>query len=193
MSQYYAQVILPLPFDRTFTYRVPSTFDKEVSVGSRVLVPFGPSKYYTAIVESISPVAPQEAFNIKDITYLIDSRPIVRHPQLRFWRWIADYYLSPIGDVFKAALPAGLKVESETVVELNPDFDPEDAIELDDAEKAVMELLGKRKRLSTKEISSLAGLHSPEATVDRLINRGIAVIAEKIVERFRRKKIKYVS
>lgn len=193
MSHYYAQVILPLPFDRTFTYRVPSTFDKEVSVGSRVLVPFGHSKYYTAIVESISPVAPKESFNIKDIACLIDSSPIVRHPQLRFWRWIADYYLSPIGDVFKAALPAGLKVESETVVELSPDYEPEDILELDDAEQSVMELLSKGKRLSTKEISSLTGITNPEATVDRLINRGIAVIAEKVVERFRRKKIKYVS
>lgn len=193
MSQYFAQVILPLPFDRTFTYSIPETLERELAVGSRVLVPFGPSKYYTAIVESISPVAPQEAFNVKDIVCLIDSSPIVRHPQLRFWRWIADYYLSPIGDVFKAALPAGLKVESETVVELNPDFDPEEALDLDESETAVMELLGRRKKMSTKEISSLAGIANPEATVDRLINRGIAVIAEKVIERFRRKKIKYVS
>lgn len=193
MSQHYAQVILPLPFDRTFTYRVPETLGGEVAVGSRVLVPFGPSKYYTAIVESVTPVAPQGSFNIKDITYLIDSSPIVRHPQLRFWRWMADYYLSPVGDVFKAALPAGLKVESETVVEINPDFDSEDAAGLDDDERKVFELLGKGKRVSTKEISRQTGIAGPEAVVDRLINRGVAVIAEKIVERFMRKKVNYVA
>lgn len=122
----YAQAILPLPFDRTFTYRVPETMESSVTVGSRVLVPFGARKYYTAIVESLTPVKPQEAFNIKDISVIIDREPIVRHPQLKFWRWIADYYLSPIGDVYKAALPAGLKVESETVIEINPDITPDE-------------------------------------------------------------------
>ncbi len=193
MPRHFAQVILPLPFDRTFTYGIPEGMEDAVSVGSRVLVPFGAKKYYTAIVESITPAAPDGSFNIKDITCAIDSRPIVRHPQLRFWRWIADYYLSPIGDVFKAALPAGLKVESETVVEINPDLDPDDAVDLDDDEAAVFSLLGKRKKLSTKDIAALTGISHPEATVDRLTNRGVAVIAEKIVERFRRKKIKYVK
>lgn len=193
MGKYFAQVILPLPFDRTFTYSVPDSIGGDIAVGARVLVPFGPSKYYTAIVESITPKAPREAFNIKDIACLIDNTPIVRHPQLKFWRWIADYYLCPVGDVFKAALPAGLKVESETVVEINPDFEPDDADGLESDEALVFELIGKRKRLSTREISSIADISRPEAIVDRLIERGLLVISEKIVERFSRKKIRFIS
>ena len=190
---HFAQVILPLPFDRTFTYRIPEGMESELAVGCRVLVPFGAKKYYTAIVESITPAAPEGAFNIKDIVCAIDSRPIVRHPQLKFWRWIADYYLSSIGDVFKAALPAGLKVESETIVELNPDIDADDIMTIEGDEAAILELLVRRKKMSAKDIAAQSGVSHPEAALNRLIEKDIAVISEKIVERFRRKRIKYVS
>lgn len=190
---HYAQVIVPLPFDRTFTYSVPEQMASSVAVGSRVLVPFGAKKYYTAIVESVSTVRPQESFNLKDITAVIDREPIVRHPQLKFWRWIADYYLSPIGDVYKAALPAGLKVESETVIELNPDIQPGEITDLDADEAAIFALICERKRMSAKDIASAAGLDGAEALIDRLISRGAVVVSEKIVERFHRKRISYVS
>lgn len=190
---HFAQVILPLPFDRTFSYRIPDGMENDIAVGCRVLVPFGAKKYYTAIVESITPIAPEGSFNIKDIVCAIDSRPIVRHPQLKFWRWIADYYLSSIGDVFKAALPAGLKVESETIVELNPDIDAEEMQSVEGDEASVLELLVRRKKMAAKDIASLSGVLHPEAAINRLIERGFAVISEKIVERFRRKRVKYVS
>lgn len=189
----YAQVILPLPFDRTFTYLVPEGMATSVAAGSRVLVPFGSRKYYTAIIESLSPVKPQESFNIKEISIVIDREPIVRHPQLKFWQWISDYYLSPIGDVYKAALPAGLKVESETVIELNPDITPEETESLDSGELQVFSLMCERRRMSAKDIAAATGLDNVEASVDRLISRGIIVVSEKIVERFRRKRISYVT
>lgn len=189
----YAQVILPLPFDRTFTYSVPEEMAPSVAVGSRVLVPFGSKKYYTAIVESLSHLKPQQSFSIKDISLVIDRQPIVRHPQLKFWQWIADYYLSPIGDVYKAALPAGLKVESETVIELNPDITPEETEGLDSGETQIFSLMCERRRMSAKDIAAATGLDSVEAAVDRLIGRGILVISEKIIERFRRKRISYVT
>ena len=190
---HFAQVILPLPFDRTFTYRIPDGMEGDIAVGCRVLVPFGAKKYYTAIVESITPVAPDGSFNVKDIVCAIDSRPIVRHPQIKFWRWIADYYLSSIGDVFKAALPAGLKVESETIIELNPELDPDEFQTVGDDEAAVLELLVRRKKMSVKDIAAQSDIAHPEAAINSLIERGLAVISEKIVERFRRKRVKYVT
>lgn len=190
---HFAQVILPLPFDRTFTYRIPDGMEGELAVGCRVLVPFGAKKYYTAIVESVTPTAPTEAFNIKEIVCAIDSRPIVRHPQLKFWKWISDYYLSSIGDVFKAALPAGLKVESETIVELNPDLEADEIQAIEGDETAVLELLVRRKKISAKDIASQTGIAHAETVINRLIERGVAVISEKIVERFRRKRVKYVN
>lgn len=193
MGLNYAQVILPLPFDRTFTYRIPETMQANVTVGSRVLVPFGSSKYYTAIVDSISPIPPAASFNIKDIAYAIDSNPIVRHPQLKFWRWISDYYLSPIGDVYKAALPAGLKVESETIIETNHDIDADEISTLDHEETKVFELVFSHKRISAKEIAKLIDVDQAEAVIDRLINKGVLVISEKIVERFQCKRVRYVA
>lgn len=193
MEQRYAQVILPLPFDRTFTYRIPEELDASISVGSRVLVPFGASKYYTAIVEAVSSIVPEGSFNIKDIAYAIDSSPIVRHPQLKFWKWIADYYLSPVGDVYKAALPAGLKVESETQIEVNPDIESDDMAGLDADEEKIFTLMCSRKRMSAKDIAAASGIERAEAIVDRLISKGALVVSEKIIERFRRKRVKYVG
>ena len=193
MDHSYAQVILPLPFDRTFTYRIPEAMADEVVVGSRVLVPFGPSRYYTAIVESINSHKPADGFNIKDIACNIDTRPVVRHPQLKFWRWLADYYLSPVGDVFKAALPAGLKVESETVVEVNSDVEPDDMSGLDEDESNVFATLCSVGKMSIKDLAKQTGAHNAEAVVNRLLSRGAVVISEKVVERFRRKHISYVK
>lgn len=193
MDHSYAQVILPLPFDRTFTYRIPEAMADEVVVGSRVLVPFGPSRYYTAIVESVCPHAPEGSFNIKDIACAIDRTPIVRHPQLKFWHWMAEYYLSSVGDVFKAALPSGLKVESETVIELNPDIEAESLTGLSPDEEKVVSVLCSRKRVSAKDIAACASVDRAEAVVDRLITSGVLVVSEKVVERFRRKRISYVS
>lgn len=189
----YAQVIVPLPFDSSFTYRIPDNLAGKIATGSRVLVQFGAKRYYTAIVESVLPIEPSGAFNVKEIALLLDPAPIVRHPQLNFWRWISDYYLSPIGDVFKAALPAGLKVGSETVVEINPDIQEGNLSSgLDEAESRLIALLSERKRLSTKDITRISGIDKAEAVIDSLINRGILIISEKIVERFRRKRVDYV-
>lgn len=191
MSQF-VQVILPLPFDRTFTYSIPDDMIGAVSVGSRVLVPFGAKKYYTAIVESMTNIKPQGSFNLKSITALIDSEPIIRHPQLKFWKWIADYYLAPIGDVYKAALPSGLKVESETVIETSSDIEPDDLNILSDDERALFDIVCKHKRISAKKISSLTSVENIEATINSLIERGIFIVSEKVVERFSRRLVNYV-
>ena len=109
MIETYAQVLLPLPLNATFTYRVPYDLADRVAVGHRVIVPFGKKRFYTGIVESLTPRAP-EGFEIRDIALALDDHPIVRHPQLKMWEWIADYYLCAPGEVYEAAVPAGLKI-----------------------------------------------------------------------------------
>ena len=105
---HYADVILPVPLQGMFTYAVPEGM--LVQVGVRVLVTFGRSKTYLGIVARLHDVKP-EGYNVKPISQVMDEEPIVTDTQLRLWHWISDYYLSPIGDVYKAALPAGLKAE----------------------------------------------------------------------------------
>ncbi len=109
-STTFADVILPLPLDALFTYSVPRELEGQVARGMRVLVPFGRSKSYVGIVSRLHNIKP-EGYQVKPISLLMDEKPILLESQLRQWEWIADYYMSPIGEVMKAALPAGLKAE----------------------------------------------------------------------------------
>ena len=106
----YADVILPVPLDGCFTYEVPSSLEARAMVGQRVLVSFGRSKSYVGIISRLHGQKP-EGFEVKLIAQLMDSAPVLLPDQLRLWQWISDYYMSPIGEVYKAALPAGLKAE----------------------------------------------------------------------------------
>ena len=117
----YANIILPLPLDGYFTYGVPEDLASRVQNGMRVTVPFGKSKTYVGVVAEYPVDVPKPAEEVaqqgkkkivyKNIADVLDDTPILLPQQLRLWKWIADYYMSPIGDVYKAALPSGLKVE----------------------------------------------------------------------------------
>ena len=106
---HYVDVILPLPLEGTFTYSVPEPMVAQVRMGVRVLVPLGRSKTYTAMAVRLHSEKPE--FETRPIIQVIDAEPVLIEQQLRLWQWISTYYMSPIGDVFKAALPAGLKAE----------------------------------------------------------------------------------
>ena len=132
----YADVILPVPLDGMFTYSVPSQFEGQVAVGVRVLVPFGRSKTYVGLVSTLHPTLDSKISTVKPVLQVLDREPILLPSQLRLWQWISDYYMSPIGDVYKAALPAGLKAEegyrpkTETYIRLTPNFRNEQALHI---------------------------------------------------------------
>lgn len=122
----YADIILPLPLDGLFTYGVPTALESTMAVGKRVLCPLGKTKRYIGIVAAVHDHKP--AFEIKNIVQVLDDEPSVPEKQLRLWQWVSDYYLSPIGDVYKAALPSGLKAEegwrprTELFIALSPTY-----------------------------------------------------------------------
>lgn len=186
-ARLYAEVILPLPLFGTFTYSIPTTLEGKAAVGHRVIVPFGRKKYYTGIIESITPVAP-EGFEVKDISSVLDPWPVVKHPQLKLWEWIAEYYLCTAGDVYKAAVPAGLKVESETFIELNPDYEEMPDSRMTDREAIIMQSLDHNGKMTPAEISKKTGLNSIESTISSMVERRMLIIAEKLIERYRPKK-----
>ena len=105
----YVDVIVPLPLEGTFTYSVPHNLAERVRFGVRVAVTFGASKVHTAIVVRVHQDKP--AFNVKDIVDVIDDQPMLLEQQYQLWQWLSAYYMAPLGDVYNAALPAGLKVE----------------------------------------------------------------------------------
>ena len=129
----FADVILPLPLTGLFTYSVPRSLQGKVVTGMRVLVPFGRSKSYVGVVARLHDERP-EGYQVKDILQLIDEQPVLLDQQYRLWQWIADYYMSPIGEVYKAALPAGLKAEegykprTETYIRLTEAYRQETAL-----------------------------------------------------------------
>lgn len=109
----YADVILPLPLEGLFTYSVPPSLEGAVRFGVRVRVPFGLKKTYVGIVARIHEDRPQGEYEIKPIMEAPDAGPAITEGQYRLWQWIADYYMSPVGEVYKAALPPGLKAEED--------------------------------------------------------------------------------
>ena len=119
----FANIILPLPLENKYTYRIPQDLEGSITTGCRVIVSFGAKHFYTGLVAEVVDRAPTPGIEYKEIYALLDSAPVLRRPQLRFWEWIASYYICKLGDVYKAALPSGLKLESETTVTLNPDFE----------------------------------------------------------------------
>ncbi len=116
----FVEIILPLPLQKLYTYRVPTEMMDDVAVGKRVIVQFGKKKFYSAIIHQITHTPPQE-YEAKYIHAILDETPIVSEHQFRFWHWISSYYLCTLGDVMNAALPSPFKLEIETLVMLNPD------------------------------------------------------------------------
>lgn len=181
----YAEVILPLPLYSTFTYSIPDNLQSAIGVGFRVLVPFGRKKFYTGIVTMLHNQRPGN-YEVKDIVAVLDNDSILRHPQMKFWQWISDYYLCPVGEVYKAAVPAGMKVESETRVSANPDFIDTDG-SMTEREIVVYDMLLAKERLTPAEIAKATGYKSVETVVARLIDKEAVFVTEKIVDNYRPK------
>lgn len=181
----YAEVILPLPLYSTFTYHIPENLTQAVGIGFRVLVPFGRKKFYTGIVSMLHNQKP-DGYEVKDVVAVLDTESSLRHPQLKFWQWIADYYLCPIGDVYKAAVPAGMKVESETRVSANPDFIDTDG-SMGERDTVVYDMLLTKERLTPADIAKATGYKNVETIVARLIEREAVFVTEKIVDSYRPK------
>lgn len=188
----YAEVILPLAVLGTFTYLVPEEMQCDISRGSRVYVPFGPRKLYTGIVADLHTNTPK--FKVKPIASLLDGTSILRHPQLKFWQWIADYYLCTLGEVYRAAVPTGLKVESETNLSLNKAIDLEEIGQT--LTPAETELLNEVIVADHVRMSDLDRERSHATTaryVSRMLQKGIIVADEKATSSYKAKTIAIVS
>ncbi len=182
----FADVILPLPLYRYFTYRIPADMQGRLRQGHRVVVSFGRAKFYTAIVVALHDTEPQ-GYEVKEIATLLDDEPIVLRPQLKLWEWIADYYLSSVGDVYKAALPSGLKLESETLLAINPDFEEAVDERLSEREAILMQALSTQGRLTVHELEKQTGLRNTLPVLRRLVEREAIFVSERIRSNYKPK------
>ena len=180
----FAETLLPLALPGTYTYRIPEGMT--LSIGMRVLVPFGRKKIFTAIVMNLHDREPK-GYDVKEILGTLDNKPIVRHPQLDFWQWIANYYLCSMGEVYKAAVPSGLKVESETTISVNPDFEESEPRQLTDHERVIMDFTAQRGRVQIAEIARATGFKTVERNVSRLLDMDALHVSERVVDNYRPK------
>ena len=180
----FAETLLPLAIPGTYTYRVPEGM--RLSIGMRVLVPFGRKKIYTAIITSLHDMEPK-GYDVKEILGTLDEKPILRHPQLEFWQWISDYYLCSMGEVYKAAVPSGLKVESETTISVNPDFEESEPGQLTDRERVILDFTAQRGRVQIAEIANATGFKTIERNVSHLLDMDALHVSERVVDNYRPK------
>ena len=177
----FVDVILPLPLDGVFTYSVPASMEGQVQRGFRVLVPLGRNKTYVGVISDIHNKAP-EGYQTKDILQVLDVSPVLLDSQLKLWQWIADYYMSPLGEVYKAALPSGLKAEdgfrpkTELYIRLTDKFKNEQALHvaLNMLQRAGKQLTAFVDYLALSHWDTLSGQTCQEPVVeitrDELIN-----------------------
>ena len=144
-----------------------------------MVVHFGKKRFYTAIVSEVYDTPPKTDYEIKEIFAVLDATPILRRPQLRFWQWMANYYLCKLGDVYKAALPSGLKIESETSVTRNPDFETETPLKPN--EQAVLYAFTKEKeKLTLSDLEKKTGLRNIVPVVASLMAKGAVEVNEEL-------------
>ena len=181
----YVDVILPLPLTGSFTYRLPASCEADVQTGSRVVVQFGAKRYYTAIVLRKHNDTPQGDYEVKEVSEVLDAAPIVLPTQLKLWQWIADYYMCPIGEVYKAALPSGLKMESETIVQLNADFIAN--APLKEQEQTLLNALALNPKQHVQQLIKNCGLKGGMQGIKSLLDMGAITIDETLRQSYKPK------
>lgn len=175
----YVDVILPLPLEGTFTYSLPECMQGRELFGHRVLVPLGRSKTYTAMAVRLHDDKPE--FDTRDILGILDDQPMLLDKQYQLWSWIADYYLSPIGEVYKAALPSGLKAEdgykprTETYITLAEKFRSEEALHV------AMNLISRSEKQEKALVEYLSLSHYDEMDAAQMPEEVKEVTKEELI------------
>ena len=186
MQTFFADVILPLPIEARFTYRVPQVLNGKIAFGMRVIVPFGSNKLYAAIVEKVHENAPKQ-FSVKYILDVMDERPVVSEAQYRLWQWMADYYMCTIGEVMAASLPSALRLASETKVKIHPEFDGDVSV-LTPYELKVMELLIHRETMTVAEVGKSLQIAKVLPIIKSLVDKHTLITDEEIRNPYKPKK-----
>ena len=187
---YFVEVILPLALNKTFTYQVSEAEFNFIQVGMRVAVPFGKSKIFTALAIETHQ-NPPTLYEAKEIFQIIDEKPIVNEIQIKHWQWISSYYMCAIGDVFRAALPSSLLLESETIITALPADFIDDATLTDD-EFLIREALQQQSSLKVKEVMDIVNRKNIFPLLQKLMDKKLIRLQEEIQENYKPKLVRYV-
>lgn len=186
----YAEVIIPLALPKNYTWSIPPHMAEAAKPGVRVEVVLGRNKKYAGIIKKILTQKP-ESFEPKPILGVLDQQPIVHSEQLRFWEWMAGYYLCTEGEVMQAAVPANLKLSSESILVWNEDRST-DFSDLNDQEYIVAEALEIKKELRLNEVQQLLDASHVYPVIKKLIEKEVCYVWEELKEKYREKKETYI-
>jgi len=178
----FVEVILPLSLAKNYTYRVPFDLNDQVEIGKRVVVQFGKHKIYTALIRNITSIPPA-AYEAKYIIDVVDNEPVVTPVQLKFWTWMTQYYMCNEGDVMSAALPASLKLASETILILREELNED--IALTEKEEIIIATLKKQQKLTVNDVSKLLGQKTIYPIINTLLDKELILVAEEVVQKYK--------
>jgi len=188
---HFINVIIPIPLEKSFTYAITSAEAEFIKPGMRVSVPFGKSKIYTGLVESIHSEKPL-VYEAKQIHQILDEVPLVTKTQLRHWNWIANYYMCSVGEVMRAALPNAFILESETVI-TKSESKKVDELSLKDDEFMIFEALQHQSSLKIQDLMEILDKKNVLPVIKRLLQKNVINVQEEIYEKYKPKLVRYVK
>ncbi|MBX2888184.1 MAG: primosomal protein N' [Ferruginibacter sp.] len=186
----WAEVLLPLALPQVYTYHIPPSLLDAVKIGCRAEVIFGKNKRYAGIIKKVTKKRPE--FPTKPLLQILDEEPLVFPQQLNLWEWMAQYYMCSEGEVMSAALPVNFKLSSETILMFNEEAG-EDFTHLSDEEYLVAEALQLKKQLTMHEVQGILAINHVYPVVKKLIEKQICIPWEKMAERIKPKKEKFIT
>lgn len=180
----FAEILLPLPLNGTFTYSIPESLQESMGEGFRVLVPFGKRKLVTGVVKSMHETPPLH-YEPKEILDVLDQTRSITNSQLQLFQWIANYYMCAEGEVLQAALPSGLKLNSESFLEIHPLY--EEGVHILSASETQLIAILQEKSVSFSDAAKLLNRSSAHPIVKSLLDKKIILLYEQVKEKFKPK------
>jgi primosomal protein N' (replication factor Y) (superfamily II helicase) len=187
----FADLILPVPIPSLFTYRVPQALNDQINIGHRAIVQFGDRKILTGVIANLHSQPPKD-YEAKYILEVLDDFPVVSQVQLKLFQWIASYYVCSQGEVLSAALPSGLKLSSESKVQLNPVFNLEESDHLLSEKELLLARKLQHETLDYSQISQLLGVKNVYHLLKSLVNKEAIILFEEVKEKYKPKKEKRI-
>lgn len=189
---YFCNVLLPVPIPKLFTYRLPRQLNGRVATGSRVIVQFGKKKILTGIVDEVHQQAPTD-YDARYLLEVMDDEPVIRPVQLQLFKWMAGYYMCTPGEVLNVALPSGLKLSSQSQIQLHPHFDAK-ACEhhFTVKEQKLLDALQEKQTLSYAEAEELLEQKSLYNIFKQLIAKEAILLFEEVKDKYKPKIVKKI-
>lgn len=188
---HFADVILPLNIKQLLTYKLTDDILPQCQIGSRVAVPLGKKKLFTAVIVNIHQNKPLH-YEAKPVKEVLDSFPILNFEQLKLFKWIKSYYLTTYGGILKACLPSALLVQSETLLQINESIELS-AIETTDDEYILLEAIEKHTQIKMSDAQKILGKTSGLKIVNSLIQKNIIILDRQVKRNYKPKLVKYIK